>query len=462
MIEGAAVAGVGERFTRRKAVHGIAATIGAGATAGAAIALASCGPGGGGAQAPATGKQLGPQHLRIWWPFGSENLAVKESWQEFQTSHPDWTAEIIFNGSYDKFLTGVAAGDVPDVYMPSSEFVLEGAAKGYLRPLDQLIARDKIDWSAYYKAAQIGCEYKKQCYGMPHHVDVYSVYANDKVLREAGMDPSKKPASWDELLTSNQRLRKGEVGAEPARLGFIPTFGLGAFPLFYFPANGVSMVSDDGSTVGFDTPAGLEALEWMAQAVKTLGGWELITAFQRQFEGGVGTALGRDGVGYGHSGVWIIEYNILKANPQAEIGQWNFPGGPSARGKEFGHFIADYDVIPTESKRHDAAWRYIVHDTSAAGQKYVQSAPGAWDIATLPNVANDPEAIKKQPWRKRANELMATATSPSYFPHPGSREINGQISKVVQPLLQGNEGAKATMENLKREVQLLMDQYRPT
>lgn len=435
--------------TRRAVVQGLAS----------GAVLAACGPLGGGAGDKEAGAQLAPQQLRIWWPFGSENLAVKESWNEFESKHPGWTAEIVFTGSYDKFLTGVAAGDVPDVYMPSSEFVLEGAAKGYLRPLDQLIARDKIDWKQYFTAAQIGCEYRKQRYGMPHHVDVYSVYTNDKLLREVGMDPRTKPSSWDELLASNQRLRKGDAGGTPTRLGFIPTYGIGPFPLFYFAANGVPLVSQDSAKVGFDTPAGLEALEWVSQAVKTLGSWDQIQAFQKQFDGGVGGALGRDGLAYGHSGVWIVEYNILKANPSAEISQWNFPGGPSAKGKEVGHFIADYDVIPTESKKPDAAWRFVVHDTSAAGQKYVQSAPGAWDIATIPTVANDPESLKKQPWRKRANELMATATSPSYFPHPGSREINGEIGKIVLPLLQGTEGAKATMESLKREVQRLMDQY---
>ncbi|MGH2355412.1 MAG: extracellular solute-binding protein [Chloroflexota bacterium] len=429
---------------------------------GALSALVACAPGGtGGGAEPAAGKLTGPQQLRIWWPFGSENLAVAESWKEFQSKHPDWTAEIVFDGSYAKFLTGVAAGDVPDVYMPSSEFVLEGAAKGYIRPVDQLIARDKIDWKQYFQAAQIGCVYKEQRYGMPHHVDVYSVYANDRVLHEAGFDPQKKPASWDELLASNQRLKKGEPGGTASRMGFIPTYGIGPFPLYYFQANGVPLVSQDGTKVGFDTPAGLEAIEWMGTAIKNLGGWEQITAFQKSIDGGVGGALGRDMVGYGHSGVWILAYQVYKVNPSAEISQWALPGGPSAKGKEFGNFIADYDVIPKEAKNPEAAWLYIVHDTSPAGQKYVQSAPGAWDIATIPSVANDAESLKKQPWRKRANELMATATSPSYFPHPGSREINFTIGKTVAPFLQGQEGAKAAMENLKREVQLLMDQYRP-
>lgn len=428
------------------------------ATAGAGMAglHAACAPGGSNESSSAVKE---PQHLQIWWPFGSHNLAVEESWNDFQSKHPGWTAEINFKGSYDKFLTGVAAGDVPDVYMPASPFVLEASAKGMLRPLDQFISRDKIDWKQYFIAAQIGADYKSKRYGMPHHVDVYSVYANDKVLREGGFDPKKNPGSWDELMATNPRLKKMGPEEVPARWGFIPTWGIGAFPLFYFPANGVSLVSQDGTKVAFDTRAGLEAMEWVGTATKDLGGWEQITAFQKQFTGGVGTALGQDAVGYGYSGVWILAYSVYKTSPDAEISQWNLPGGPSARGKDVGHFIADYDVIPTESKKADAAWLYIKHDASPAGQKYVQSVPGAWDIATIPSVANDAESLKKQPWRKRANELMATAKHPSYFPHPGSREIDRTIGQVVKPFLEGKEGARATMDNLKREVQLLMDQF---
>ena len=441
--------------------RGLLRTACAAAGVGAAGALAACGPGQTGAGEPAS-TVTGAQHLRIWWPFGSHNLAVEESWTEFQSKHPGWTAEIVFDGSYAKFLTAVAAGDVPDVYLPSSEFVLEAAAKGFLRPLDQFIARDKVSWQRYFTAAQIGAEYKSKRYGMPHHVDVYSVYANDKVLRESGLDPKKKPGSWDELAATNQRLKKLAPEGFPSRLGFVPAYGIGAFPLFYFPANGVRLTTQDGTKVAFDTPAGLEAIEWIGAAIKNLGSWEQITAFQKQIQGGVGGALARDALAYGHSGVWILEYNVYTVTPDAEISQWNLPGGPSAKGKEFGHFIADYDVIPTDSKKAEAAWLYLLHDASPAGQKYVQSAPGAWDIATIPSVANDAEAVKKQPWRKRANELMATANQPSYFPHPGSREINGAISRAVTPFLEGKEGAKATMEHLKQEVQTLMDQYRPT
>ncbi|HEX2033732.1 MAG TPA: hypothetical protein VHS99_06085 [Chloroflexota bacterium] len=60
-------------------------------------------------------------------------------------------------------------------------------------------------------------------------------------------------------------------------------------------------------------------------------------------------------------------------------------------------------MSPTESKKQDAAWLYLVHHTSAAGQKYVQSAPWAWDIATLRNVANDP----KEEGRSRSGERGA-------------------------------------------------------
>ena len=136
-----------------------------------------------------------------------------------------------------------------------------------IKPLDEQIARDKIDWKQYYTAGRIGAQYKQKHYGLPHHVDVYSIYGNEKVLREGGFDPKKKPASWDELMAVNTRLTRNGPEGNPTRMGFIPFYGVSPFMIYYFPANGAPLISPtDPTKVGFDNAAGLETLEWMANA----------------------------------------------------------------------------------------------------------------------------------------------------------------------------------------------------
>jgi ABC-type glycerol-3-phosphate transport system substrate-binding protein len=204
----------------------------------------------------------------------------------------------------------------------------------------------------------------------------------------------------------------------------------------------------------------------MASAVGALGGWNQLQAFRAPFqargggENSVGYALAGDAVAYAFFGSWSLGTRVFKENPRAEIGQWPLPGGPSAKGKEFGHYIAVHMVLPAIAKNPDAGWQWMVHDSSPQGQKYIQWSTVAFDMAAIPGVANDPESLKVQPWRKRANELMAEAKHPSYFPHPGSDQIGAAVTAVIQPFLRGEEGPKTTMENLKRETQRTMDQFR--
>ena len=151
-------------------------------------------------------------------------------------------------------------------------------------------------------------------------------------------------------------------------------------------------------------------------------------------------------MGYGYVGSWNLGFRVYKENPEAEIGQWPLPGGPSARGKDFGQYIAMHTVIPTDARQAEAGWRWILHDASPQGQQHIQWSASAFDITAIPSVANGAAGLRAQPWRKRMNELMAEAKHPSYFPHPGSGEIGTAITTAVQPFLRGEEGPKATLE----------------
>ena len=442
------------RMTTRRTVVAASATL-------PAVLAAGCGALGG---QPAPAKTLAPQLVKIWVPTGDQQFDFPNSWADFLKTHPGWTHEIAWDTSNVKFVTAVTAGDAPDVFMQPSLFLLDAAAKGMIRPLDEQIARDKVDWKQYYAAGKIGALYKQKHYGLPHHVDVYSIYGNEKVLREGGFDPKKKPTSWDELLATNTRLTRNGPEGNPTRMGFIPFYGVSPFVLYYFPANGAPLISPtDPTKVGFDNAAGLETLEWMANAIRQLGGWDRIQSYRGAFangENGVGWALGRDAIGYGYVGCWNLGFRVFKEQPNAEIVQWQLPGGPSAKGKEFGQYITMHTVIPTESKRPDAGWEFVKHDTGPVGQKHIQWNFGAFDISSIPSVANNPESLKLQPWRKRMHELMADAKEPSFFPHPGSGEINAAITNVINPFLRGEEGPKTTMDALKRDVERLMAQFR--
>lgn len=410
------------------------------------------------ALAPITVGGSGGPHLQIWWPYGSKNLTVDNSFTAFQKKHPTWSAEISYTNGFAKFTTAVAGGTPPDVYMPTVDFVLQSAAKGIMLALDSYIARDKVDMGQYFKAATLAIKYKTKTYGMPEHLDVYSIYQNDNLLKSAGLDPTKGPASWDDFATLNQRLTK-KNGTTLERLGFVPNWGSGVDTVGWLQYNGVALLNNDGTKVAFDTPAGSEALNWVATQLKEIGTPDALTAFKKPFKKGSGDALAHDQLGMELMGVWDIAYTILKIAPNLALSQWPIPGGPSTAGKSFGGFVANLIVIPAPSKQHDNAWEFVKFHSGPEGQAFIQTAPGAWDIACIPAVANDPAALQAQPWRKRANELMQQAVTPVVILSPAGDDVQKAMNTAAAPLWAGKQDVNTTMVQMKQQAQAALDKY---
>ncbi|HEY8692739.1 MAG TPA: extracellular solute-binding protein [Chloroflexota bacterium] len=400
----------------------------------------------------------GGPHLQVWWPNGSKDLSLDASAQAFLKTQPTWSIEVSYTNGVPKFLAAVAAGTPPDAFLTTTDSMLQFAAKDILRPLDDYIDRDKVNMQQYFKAAALDLTYKSKTYGMPEHLDVGSIYQNDHLLQTVGLDPSKGPQSWDDFVTINQHLTK-KNGQDLTGLGFVPTWGWPVDTVGWLQANGVALLNEDGSKVAFNTSAGAEALNWVATQIKTLGGVSAISTFEKPYKNGSGDALAHDALGVELMGVWDIAYTILKIAPNIALSQWSMPGGPSNSGKQLDYFIAELIMIPASSKQQDDDWQFVKWHSGLGGQQFIQTVPGAWDIATIPSVANDPAAITAQPWRKRANELMAQAETPSVILSPAGDDMQAAMNKVAADLWAGKTDVSTTMVQMAQQAQAVLDQY---
>ncbi|MGH2368348.1 MAG: extracellular solute-binding protein, partial [Chloroflexota bacterium] len=417
----------------------------------------SAGEAGGAAAKPA---QAAPQHVEVWWPYGDTNVSVRPAWDDFLRRHPGWTGELTMSVNFEKYQTSLAAGIVPDAYWSNFNVVLVAAFKKMFVPLDPYIARDKVDLKQYFPSAVIGAQWKGKTYGLPHHSNVRSVYLNANVLREVGIDAQRAPAGWDIFLAANQVLKRSDAQGGLDRIGYHPTWQLGGpTPLMYLQANGVPLIDKAGTGPGFDTPAGLQAIEWVGAAVAALGGMAALSAYQKKFNRGVGEALARNAAGMALAGVWSVARDTLQAEPNTPIVQWPMPGGPNAQSKSFGYFSGTSGVVPASAPRPEAGWAFTWYQASKEGQRYIQETPNSWDQACIPSVANDPAVLEQQPWRRRANELLAQARLYAYFPYPGSAEIQGAMNQALTPLLEGKQGPDATMRETKLQAQNVMNEY---
>ena len=62
--------------------------------------------------------------------------------------------------------------------------------------------------------------WKGQVYGVPFlEGSKPALYYNTKMFKEAGLDPNKPPATFDELMTYAQKLTKKDAAGNPTRAG---------------------------------------------------------------------------------------------------------------------------------------------------------------------------------------------------------------------------------------------------
>ena len=448
---------MGKTATRRR-------LMGAGAT-GLAAWQAACAPGSGGsatgAGARARPGATGPQKVDVWWSIADNNPSIAPAWEDFTRRHEGWTGELSMGVTFEKFQATLAGGVVADAYFGSFETIQVAAYKGMFAPLDPYIARDKVAMDQYYVGSTAGAVFRGKVYGLPHHSNVRSIYINQRVYREAGLNPDRAPESWDDFRQAVQRLRHDDGSGQPDRIGFHPTWQIGGpTAVLYFQANGVPLISADGSQPGFATPAGVEALKWIADTVSALGGKGVLDEFQKLFPKGTGEALGKGATGVALAGIWVVPRDAMAAEPSVAVAQWPMPGGPSARGKTFGFVAATSGVVPAAAAHKDAGWEFTRYQASAEGQRFIQEPQGSWDQACIHAVANDPASLQRQPWRRRANELLLQARNTAYFPYPGAADIQTAMNTAVDTMIAGKLGPDAAMQEMKQQVQVVFDQYR--
>jgi ABC-type glycerol-3-phosphate transport system substrate-binding protein len=397
----------------------------------------------------------------VWWSIADNNPSIAPAWADFQRRHAGWTGELTMGVTFEKFQTTLAGGVAPDAYFGSFETIQVAAYKKMFAPLDAYIARDKVAMDQYYVGSTAGAVYRGKVYGLPHHSNVRSMYVNQRAYREGGLNADKGPESWDDLRQAIQRLRHDDAAGLPDRIGYHPTWQLGGpTALMYFQAYGVPLVSADGGQPGFATPAGAETLKWIADTVAALGGKGTLDEFQKRFPKGTGEALGKGATGVAMAGIWVVPRDAMAFDPTVPVAHWPVPGGPSARGKTFGYVAATSGVVPSAAARPDAGWEFTRYQASVEGQRYIQESEGSWDQACIHAVANDAAVLQKQPWRKRANELLQQARHTAYFPFPGAADIQAAMNTALDLMLDGKLGQDAALQEMRQQVQTVMEQYR--
>jgi len=205
-----------------------------GAMAAGGLALAACAPQAAPTQAPAAQQPAAPPAAKgvalTYWPSWGNFGPVWDKFRatdEFKQAVGANTLEVTTGKPYEAVLTAVAAGTPPDAC--SNYQYLDLMARGVLAPIDDLVkASTVIKKELYFDGNWNDGFYKDVQYGVSAIEGFlrYGLNYNSKMVQDAGLDPDKPPATWDEVLDWHKKLTKIE-GTTMKQVGLDPYDAMG-------------------------------------------------------------------------------------------------------------------------------------------------------------------------------------------------------------------------------------------
>src|SRR5690606_18633058 len=184
-------------------------------------------------------------------------------------------------------LTAMAGGEPPEIMMATRAEIVRFAAEGLIVPITKYVEEDGLDLSAFYPSEIETMWWNGELYSMPMPTagGETSFYVYNKTLfAEHGLDPENPPATWQELWAASEVLNQRSGNVIDLMAADIGVSG-NAFLSWLYTNNG-ALYSEDLRSVTFNSPEGVETLQWMYDYGKTLyGGVENHIDFMAQTTG---------------------------------------------------------------------------------------------------------------------------------------------------------------------------------
>jgi sn-glycerol 3-phosphate transport system substrate-binding protein len=203
-----------------------------------------------------------PVKITFWYALsGAQGQVVEAMVKKFNAEQKNITVDVIFQGSYadiaQKLTAAITAKTVPDIAQMGGAPTL--AESGAIVPITEFLTEpERAD---IYEGFLDYNKFAGKLVTMPFNNSVPMLYYNKDLFAAAGLDPNKPPATWDELVKAAQALTK------PGQWGLNTHTDTHWYLSAMIMQNGGKILSDDGKKVVYNSPEGIEALQFWGDLV---------------------------------------------------------------------------------------------------------------------------------------------------------------------------------------------------
>lgn len=217
--------------------------------------------------------------LQFYFPVavgGAAANTIKDLTAEYVATNKGVNIEAIYAGSYQdtvaKALTAARGGNPPQLSVILSVDMYTLYDEDLIHAFDDFAKteQDQAWLKSFYPSFMENSMIDGKTYGIPFQRSTPVLYWNKEAFADAGLDPDKAPATWDEMVEFGKKLVKKDNNGNVTQWGVrIPSSG---FPYWLFQglttSNEAILVSDNGKKTNFDDPKVVEALEYMVSLSK--------------------------------------------------------------------------------------------------------------------------------------------------------------------------------------------------
>lgn len=294
----------------------------------------------------------------VMWTVGSDNVLrqYQEIVDKFVAENPHYTVELSTNswtGLDEKLTTAFASDAGPDLFMHGVAAVASFAANDLVVPIDNYLTASP-ETPDFYQAVIDGGRYEGKAYVLPVSGSSRLIYYRKDLFEEAGLDPNRGPATYDELYEYALKLTKRDANGLVTQAGFqLPDWN--TWFMQYLYGHGGTLLDNNGKPT-FNGKEGQAALQMY---------YDLAVQHKINDYAVPQTANSTPGLVTGQVAMMVATPSTIagvdKADPTAreKIGYALMPKGSLGQNTTFtgyqGWFIAK------STKHPDAVWKLIEH-----------------------------------------------------------------------------------------------------
>ena len=402
---------------------------------------------------------LFPQPVKVdvwcgWQPFRTDNMrAVLD---RFKEENPNFDYELTMVVDDPKFLSAVAAGVPPDLYIEMDWHSVGKFAKDKtVLALDPFIDASKFDLKTQLQVTVEQCRWiDGKLYGMAWGTDVQGLMWNKDLFQGTGVDPETPPKTWEELFDMSAKLNKKQ-GQDLVQCGFIPDFGCCPDMYFWIKSFGGSPYSEDNRKLTINTPEAKRAMEYV-KSYYDRDGADTLDRIRAGFGSDAQDGFYAGKVALAIEGEWTPAYAValdaaLKnygiASPPAPADKPELAGTAPVGGTVM--------VIPSAAKHPQESWKLFMFLVGpwATGVRMKDEKNIPTNVACLndPRFTEDPDLSKFMAIAFGKNAFVPTLT-------PITTELGDEMGRVQELILHGKVGIEEGLAGIETKLQPLLDE----